>query len=127
MRPTSLVQLTVALSLSVPVLALLIHYWPPPGAIAAYVYALVFVLIGANFSGHMQGFMNFVLEMSPPDERPVYVGLYNTLAGTLVIIAPLLGGVLLQGTSYPILYGAAALGIAASLLMSFKLAEPRQA
>jgi MFS family permease len=119
-------QVTVALSLSVPVLALLIHYWPPPSAIAAYVYALVFVLIGANFSGHMQGFMNFVLEMSPPDERPVYVGLYNTLAGTLVIIVPLLGGLLLQATSYPILYGTAALGITVSLFMSFKLAEPRQ-
>lgn len=120
-------QLTVALALSIPVLALLIHYWPPPGAIAAYVYALVFVLIGANYSGYMQGFMNLVLEMSPPDERPVYVGLYNTLGGTLIIIVPLLGGLLLQATSYPILYGAAALGITASLVMSFKLAEPRQA
>jgi MFS family permease len=120
-------QLTVALALSTPVLALLIHYWPPPGAIAAYVYALVFVLIGANYSGYMQGFMNLVLEMAPPDERPVYVGLYNTLGGTLVIILPLLGGVLLQATSYPILYGAAALGMTASLVMSFKLAEPRKA
>jgi MFS family permease len=119
-------QLTVALGLSVPVLALLIHYWPPQGAIATYIYALVFVLIGANYSGYMQGFMNLVLEMSPPDERPVYVGLYNTLGGILLIVVPLLGGWLLQVTSYPVLYGAAVLGLTASLVMSFKLAEPRQ-
>jgi MFS family permease len=119
-------QLTVALALSIPVLALLMHYWPPRGEFAPYVYALVFVLIGANYNGYMQGFMNLVLEMAPPDERPVYVGLYNTLGGSLLIVVPLLGGWLLQATSYPVLYGVAALGITASLVMSFKLAEPRQ-
>ncbi len=117
--------MTIVLGLSTPLLALLIHYYTPQGAIVTYTYALVFVLIGANYSGYMQGFTNFVLEIAPSDERPAYVGLYNTLGGTLLVI-PLLGGWLLQSTSYPILFGAALIGPATSLVLSFQLLEPRR-
>jgi MFS family permease len=118
-------QLAIAFGLGAPLLALFIHICTPPGAIVSFIYAMVFFLIGANWSGYMQGFMNIVLEMAPADERPAYVGLYNTLGGTLMVV-PLLGGWLLQNTSYPVLYGAAAIGLVTSLVLSFKLAEPRR-
>jgi MFS family permease len=118
-------QMTIALAVSAPLLALLIHFYIPPDTTVIYIYALVFFLIGATMSGYMQGYMNFVLEMAPSDERPAYVGLYNTLGGTLLVV-PLLGGWLLQSTSYPILFGAALIGPAASLALTFQLAEPRQ-
>lgn len=118
-------HMTIALGLGTPILALIIHYYPPQAVMVTYVYALVFFLIGANYSGYMQGFMNLVLEMSPPDERPAYVGLYNTVGGA-VLVAPLLGGWLLQTTSYPVLFVAAASGAAASLILSFLLVEPRR-
>jgi MFS family permease len=119
-------QLTVVLGLGAPVLALLFHYFRPPAAFAAYPYALVFVFIGANVSGYMQGFTNFVLDIAPPEERPAYVGLYNTLGGTLTFAAPLLGGWLLQGTSYPILFTVTAIGLLASLVTTLRLREPRR-
>jgi MFS family permease len=119
-------QLTAALGMITPMLALGIHYFPPQGAIAAYAYALVFVLIGANYAGYMQGFMNFVLEIAPPGEMPAYIGLYNTLGGTVIFVAPLLGGLLLESTSYPILFAAAILGTVAGFALSLKLQEPRQ-
>jgi MFS family permease len=118
--------MTTSLGLSTPMLALLIHYCAPQGAPLTYVYALIFVLIGANVSGYMQGFTNLVLEIAPSDERPTYVGLYNTLAGTLMMVVPLLGGWLLQATSYPVLFGTAAIGMAISLALSFRLVEPRR-
>jgi len=118
-------QLTVVLGLGPPVLALLFHYFRPPAAFAAYSYALVFLFIGANYSGYVQGFMNFVLDIAPPKERPAYVGLYNTLGGTLTFAAPLLGGWLLEGTSYPILFTATAIGLLASLVITLRLKEPR--
>lgn len=118
-------HVTIALGLITPILALIIHYYPPQAGMVTYVYALVFFLIGANYSGYMQGFMNLVLEMSPPDERPAYVGLYNTVGGA-VLVAPLLGGWLVQTTSYPVLFVAAASGAAASLILSFLLVEPRR-
>jgi len=119
-------QITIALGLCTPLLALLIHYYSPQGPTVTYIYALVFVLIGANYSGYMQGFMNFVLEMSPPDQRPDYVGLYNTVGGTLIMVVPVLGGLLLQSTSHPILFAATAIGPAMSLVLSFRLVEPRR-
>jgi MFS family permease len=118
-------HLTVALGLSSPIAALIIHYFAPHIAAVTYSYALVFVFIGANYSGYTQGFMNLVLEMAPPDERPAYVGLYNTVGGA-VLVAPLLGGWLLQTTSYPVLFGMAAIGVTISLVLSFRLTEPRR-
>jgi MFS family permease len=118
-------QLTVLLSLGSPVLALAAHYTHLPAAIAPYVYALVFLFIGGSYAGYMQGFMNFVLDIAPPGERPAYVGLYNTLGGTVVFVAPLLGGWLLESTSYPVLFTVAAVATVAGLLFSGKLKEPR--
>ena len=119
-------QLTLLLGVGSPILALAVHYFPPPEAIAAYVYALVFVFIGGNYAGYMQGFMNFVLDIAPPEETPAYVGLYNTLGGTVVFMAPLLGGWLLQVTSYPILFAAATVGTTAGLVLSLRLREPHR-
>jgi MFS family permease len=119
-------QLTLLLGVGSPLLALAVHYFPPPEAIAAYVYALVFVFIGGNYAGYMQGFMNFVLDIAPPEETPAYVGLYNTLGGTVVFMAPLLGGWLLQVTSYPVLFAAATAGITAGLVLSLRLREPHR-
>ncbi len=118
-------QLTVLLSLSSPVLALATHYAHLAPATAPYVYALVFLLIGGSYAGYMQGFVNFVLDIAPLEERPAYVGLYNTLGGTVVFVAPLLGGWLLESTSYPVLFTVATVATLAGLLFSGKLKEPR--
>ena len=69
--------------------------------------------------------MNLVLDMAPPEDRPAYIGLYNTLGGTVVSAAPLAGGWILQVTSYSLLFSVTAAGIAAALFLSFRLAEPR--
>jgi MFS family permease len=119
-------QFTVLLGLLSPVLALAIHWRPPQSALTPYMYSLVFLFIGANYSGYMQGFMNLVLEISPPEERSAYVGLYNTLGGLVVTGAPLLGGWLLEATSYPVLFSITAVGVLASLVLSVKLREPRR-
>jgi MFS family permease len=119
-------QFTVLLGLLSPLLALAIHWRPPQGVLTPYIYGLVFLFIGANYSGYMQGFMNLVLELSPPQERSAYVGLYNTLGGTVVTAAPLLGGWLLEATSFPVLFSVAAMGTATSFVLSLKLREPRR-
>jgi MFS family permease len=119
-------QLTTALNMITPMLALGIHYFPLPEAIAAYGYAMLFLLIGATYAGYMQGFMNFVLEIAPQGETPAYIGLHNTLGGTVIFIAPLLGGWLLESTSYPILFSAAIVGTMTGFALSLTLQEPRR-
>ena len=81
--------------------------------------------IGALNSSMMPGFINFVLELAPPEERATYIALTNTLCGVL-LVAPFLGGWLLQATSYPVLFAVTAVGIALGLVLTFRLEEPRQ-
>lgn len=118
-------QLTVLLGLAIPLAALAFHFRLVQGPIAPYVYGLVFLLVGASYSGYTQGFMNLVLEIAPPEDRTAYVGLYNTLGGMVIIVMPLLGGWLLQATSYPVLFSVAAVGLVTALGLSLVLKEPR--
>jgi MFS family permease len=120
------IQCSTILGIASPLLALLI---PPishlTGASTIYVYALIFLAIGALNSSFMPGFMNFVLELAPPEERPTYIALANTLCGSLLVV-PFLGGWLLQATSYPVLFAATVGGVTLALILTFRLKEPRQ-
>ena len=73
----------------------------------------------------MLGFMNYLLELAPPGHRPTYMGLSNTLGGLLVIV-PMLGGWLLQATSYPVLFVAAAVGPLVAWVMAMGLPTSHQ-
>ena len=84
-------------------------------ALATAGYLLVFVLIGALDASFLLGFLVYVLDIAPPGERPAYTGLANTVAGVMVI-APTIGGIILQLTSYPVLFLSAAMGGALALL-----------
>ena len=89
------------------------------------VYLLVFVFLGAMNNSFMLGHMNYILEMSPEDKRPLYVGLSNTLAGLLVIV-PLLGGWLVDVLSYEPLFVLTVLFVSPGLRLTARLQEPRQ-
>jgi len=64
------------------------------GAVFLWSYALTFIGLQGVMSSGMLGFMNFVMEIAPHEERPTYVGLANTL-NAMQMIYPLLGGLLL--------------------------------
>jgi len=120
------IQCSTILAIASPFLALLmrpIGYLA--GASTVYVYSLIFLAIGALNSSYMSGFMNFVLELAPSEERATYIALTNTLCGVLLVV-PFLGGWLLQATSYPVLYAVTAGGVSFALLLTFRLEEPRQ-
>jgi MFS family permease len=107
----------------VPVLALLCHFGVF-GSSLNLVYPLLYVLLGVYEGSAMLGFLNFVLEISPPGQRPTYMGLTNTLTGILILL-PMLGGLLLERTSYPVLFAAAALGTLAAAILALTLPNPR--
>jgi len=120
------IQCSATLALASPLLALLMG---PIGRLAGastiYLYSLIFLAIGAWNSSMMPGFITFVLELAPSDERPTYIALTNTLCGALLLV-PFLGGWLLQATSYPVLFAVAAGGVVLGLVLTFRLEEPRQ-
>jgi len=102
------IRVAVAANLSGPLIALLT--FPLRGAGWLWIpYTTVFMVMGVANSAIMLGWINYVLEIAPPGQRPTYTGLTNTLTGLLIPV-PILGGWLLQLTSYPVLFITAALG-----------------
>ncbi len=95
------------------------------GSALPIVYLVLYVLLGIFEGSFMLGFLNFVLEIAPPGQRPTYMGLTNTIAGLLVVM-PLVGGFILERTSYPVLFSLAATGTLFSALLALRLPNPRQ-
>ncbi len=83
-----------------------------PGAL----YLLAFALLGAVQSGWMVTGMTLVLEIADPHDRPIYVGLANTIMGIPTLLLPL-GGLLAEAKGLPFLF-LLAMGLAGVGLLS---------
>jgi MFS family permease len=106
--PGAVIRASIVASVTGPLMALAL-YFVHEASWLTWAFAWVFVALGIVNSSIMLGFMNYILELAPPAQRPTYMGLSNTLGGVLVLV-PMLGGWLLQATSYPVLFAAAAVG-----------------
>ena len=75
----------------------------------------------------MAGWMTYVLEWAPETERPLYVGLTNTLNGITPLFATL-GGLILQwtGGNYTLLFAMTLVGLLLACPLPLGLPEPRQ-
>ncbi|NLF00002.1 MAG: MFS transporter [Anaerolineales bacterium] len=113
----SVIRVGGALAIASPLYALgahLIGGWP------AQAYPIVFVLLGILNSSTTLGFSIYMLEIAPDELRSAYVGFGNTIMGLLSVM-PVVGGWLLQTTSYPVLFGFAAAIAGLCLALSFGL------
>jgi MFS family permease len=118
------IQITAWLAFAVPLFALAIHAgWL--GSLKSLVYPILYVVLGMEEGSIMLGFLNYVLEIAPPGQRPTYMGLTNTMTGLLIGV-PMVGGFILQATSYPVLFGLAAVGTLGGALLSLGLPNPRK-
>jgi MFS family permease len=72
-------------------------------------FYLVFALAGLANVAVWTLPLAMTLEFGTPADRPVYIGLANTLVAPSIALAPLLGGWLAQVAGYEALFGAAAL------------------
>jgi Major Facilitator Superfamily len=118
------VQIVTWCQFLVPALALLFHLGVF-GSATSYLFPILYVLLGIFDGSVLLGFLNYVLEISPPGQRPTYMGLTNTLSGLLVLV-PLAGGWILEHASYPLLFGLAAVGTLAGALLALGLPSPRR-
>lgn len=122
----SVVRLVAGMAVLLPLIGLTLFLLrssigPAPLAVIA---SAIFVLMGGVNNGNMAGFTNYLMEYAPGAQRPVYIGLANTLNG-LVLVAPLVGGWILAGSSYPVLFALAAIVSGAGLAATRWLREPR--
>jgi predicted MFS family arabinose efflux permease len=89
-------------------------------------FALVYVLAGlANVAIWTIG-LAIVLEFGTESERPVYIGLSNTLVAPVTILAPILGGWLADTVGFGVTFlFAAVCGLLTALVLHALLRDPR--
>jgi predicted MFS family arabinose efflux permease len=98
------VRMTMILGLIPPMLALALSFFAVGNTTLATIgTVLIFAAIGATDASYLLGFLQHVIDIAAPAERTAYTGLSNTIGG-LTVIAPTLGGLLLNATSFTTLF-----------------------
>jgi len=123
-----IIRIVVTFSFVAPVVALIIPLIGLSGAALQWVFALVFLTAAVGGTGPAAtfiGYTNFVIDHCSVEERPIYIGLSNTLAGPAALAA-MLGGVLLQRTNYQTLFLTTIGILCVAQVLSWRLPEPRQ-
>jgi len=69
----------------------------------AFLYALIFFLVGIAMDGFKISGMNLLFEIASEDKRPIYVALQNNLT-SIGLFFGILGGVILKYFGYSVLY-----------------------
>ena len=116
-----IVQVSALASTIAPLTALALHTWRGiPSALLTAGYLLAFAAINVVASSIVLGYLNYVIEIAPPGQRPAYLGLTNTISGLLVVL-PVIGGAVLQTTSYTMLFAIAATGTILGWIMAWDL------
>lgn len=119
-------QVSILITAIIPALALLTPTLFNDPIWIAWGYGLVFFSMRASMSCYLPAWTSFVLEWAPEAERPLYVGLTNTLNGVTALFSTV-GGLILQWTNenYTLLFLITAIGTIAALPLSMSLPEPR--
>ncbi len=115
------------LSLVIGALAVTLAYAMAGLAASPILYYVVFLLLGAFNSAMIVSGLMIVLEFVGSEQRPTYVGITNTIIGTVMVVIPLVGGGLAT-ISYGYLFAiSAAAALLSALLMGLWVADPRHA
>ena len=112
------IQISSFAGLMVPIVALMIQFK------SELLYFYLFTIIGFFISGRTIGKTNYLLDIAPSKDRPIYISLTGTLLFP-VSLFPLIGGLILQYISYNILFIITGIPILLGFISSFNLKEPR--
>jgi MFS family permease len=93
---------------------------------AGIIFIIAF-LIGSVQSATWISDPNMIFELAPPAETGRYIGITNTLIGPVMVLAPLIGGVIVDIFSYQILFSICLCFAGAGFLyVLIKVVEPRK-
>ncbi len=90
-------------------------------------FDLVFAMQGAATAGYFLAGMAIIFEFCPPELRPTYIGLGNTVVGVAIAVVPFVGGAVVAALGYTSLFMLAlALRVAGWAVLRWYVREPRQ-
>ena len=112
------IQISTFTGLLVPVIAFMTQFKNE------LLYLLLFAIIGFFIAGRTIGKTNYLLDIAPSKDRPIYISLTGTLLFP-VSLFPLIGGLITQYISYNTLFVITGIPILLGFILSFNLKEPR--
>jgi MFS family permease len=122
--PQRVIQLSALMQFSAPLLGLLFALLPGATSSIRLGIASAFIVAGLSMSSMSLGYFNYPLDWCPDQDRPTYVGLLST-AGAALMLAPVLGGLIVQYVSYGALFAVTALFVGAGVLAGLALPDKR--
>ncbi|MCK5768715.1 MAG: MFS transporter, partial [Candidatus Atribacteria bacterium] len=112
------IQISKFTGLLVPVIALMTQFKNES------LYLFLFAIIGFFIAGRTIGKTNYLLDIAPSKDRPIYISLTGTLLFP-VSFFPLIGGLITRYISYNTLFIITGIPILLGFILSFNLKEPR--
>jgi MFS family permease len=116
------IRLALILAATLPISALL------AGLVGPFPLYIGFFTFGLAFSNLFSAYLNWIIMHATPEQRPIYTGLFNTVAAGTVLIAPLIGGTLAQAVGYEAVFVVALIMILVAFFVVMRVIhEPRAA
>ena len=112
------IQISTFAGLMVPIVALMTQFKNE------LLYLILFAIIGFFIAGRTIGKTNYLLDIAPSRDRPIYISLTGTLLFP-VSLFPLIGGLIAQHISYNMLFIITGVPILLGFILSFNLKEPK--
>ena len=122
------IRAIAAFALLAPVTVLAVSFVSPsiPAGVGSLAIAAAMFAVGCSTRSAWVAYANFVMDIASTAERPILIGLMNTLAGTLAIMPPL-GGLLAGTFGSEATFAVAALPAAAGLVLSLRFRASKAA
>jgi MFS family permease len=124
--PLAHIRAAIGLSILPPLLAL--GAAPLLGVLGKgvlYYYLLVYLFLGIYVGASSWPFFTWIMEHAPEAQRPLYIGLINTLSA-IVMFASALGGVIVNAFSFQAAFVTAAFVAIAAYALSLSLPDTRR-
>jgi MFS family permease len=116
------IRLALAAAAGLPISALL------AGLVGPLPLIVGFLVSGLTSGSLFDSYQNWVITYAPPDQRPIYVGLFNTVVAVMSLIAPFIAGTIAQYLGYEPLFLVALVMIVGALFVALRyIQNPRAA
>ena len=85
-----------------------------------------FLMSGLAMNNLLSSFLNWVVGYAESDQRPIYVGLANTVVAVTSLIAPIIGGIVVQSFGYRPLFIVALIMVVSALFITLRYLRERE-
>ena len=96
-------------------------------ATQAWSFFIIAFAIGGVYAAFATGDSNMVFEIAAPDQTSRFIGISNSFVAPVLVIAPLIGGLIVDGFSHQLLFSTVLIiGILSSIVAFLYLPNPRE-